>query len=106
MVNIAYYNLSNLTQADNLVVMTQEVNKLSGYILGLLILIAFVVILFVAFKSNAGIRTIMPIIAFLTTLIGIFLAVMQIIPDFVMYILIVITGGLVLASIFINPEGS
>ena len=99
-----YYNMTNLTGASNLLVSVQEVNKLSGYIVGFLILISLIVVLFISFK-NFGARTTFPIIFFIATLISILLVVVNLIPDFVVYVLVIATAGLTLASIFINPEG-
>ena len=99
-----YYNTTNLTSSNNLVEITKQVNLLSGSIFGFTILIAFIVILLVAFR-NRGTRTTMPIIAFLSTLLSMLLVAMELLPDMVMYVMIVLTAASVLASIFINPEG-
>ena len=102
---MSYYNLSNLTtDSYNPMLLTQEVNKLSGHIFGLLILVALLVIMIVAFKNNSP-RGTMPIISFILTLISIPMAVMELIPDVYMFILIIATAGFVIAGIFINPEG-
>ena len=102
---MVYYNLSNLTaNSYNPMLLTQEVNKLSGHILGLFILIVLLIIMIVAFKNNSP-RGTMPIISFILTLIAIPMAVMELIPDFYMYILIISTAGFLIAGIFINPEG-
>lgn len=102
---MSYYNLTNLTtNSYNPMLLTQEINHLSGYIFGILVLIVLLVIMIVAFK-NSPTRGTLPIIFFILTLISIPMAVMEIIPDMVMYVLIIATAALVIAGIFINPEG-
>lgn len=102
---MTFYNLSNLTTSSySPLLLTQEINKLSGHIMGILILLALLVIMIVAFKNQSP-RGTMPIISFILTLIAIPMAVMEIIPDMYMYILIIATGAFAIAGIFINPEG-
>lgn len=101
---MAYYNMTNITTADNILVMVQETNKLANYMIGFLILIAIFVILFIAFK-NFGVRTTMPITFFLTTILAYFLGTLQLLPDWLMIVLFIATAGFIIASIFMNPEG-
>jgi len=69
-----------------------------------MIMMAIFVILLVRFKGF-GVRTIMMSICFICSLLSILLAMVGILPEFVVYIFIIGTGVTIVASMFQNPEG-
>lgn len=99
-----YYNMTNMTQATNILVMVQETNSLTGYLLGILVIMALFVVMFIAMK-NFPPRTTLPIIFFLLSILGGLMTLIGLLPDIVTYILILAAAGTTLAGIFINPEG-
>ena len=86
------YNLTGVTNASNIVELTQEVNQLTGEYLGLLILISFFVILIAAYRDQTPVTRV-TVAAFLTTLISFLFRVIGMTGDLVVLIFVLITSG-------------
>lgn len=85
------YNLTNITNADNIFQLTQEVNQLSGELLGFMILLSFFVILFISFRGyEVGIR--FTTASFLTTILSFLFRVIDLTGDRVVMSFVIITA--------------
>lgn len=85
------YNLTNVTNADNLIQLTQGTNQMTGELYGLFVLIAFFIILFASYRGQ------MPIVrlvsaSFITTVVAMLFRVINLTGDLVVISFVLITA--------------
>lgn len=85
-----WYNFMNVTSSNNLLEFAQASNELVGGWWGLLLLISFFVIMFIAMKHYPT-RSAFPIAASLTMLLSFMMRTMSLIPNIAVFICIIAT---------------
>jgi len=86
------YNLTNLTSANTYPQVLQRINELSGNFFGIALIVTIFVVSFLSLKNYSTERAFAGSML-ITTILGIFLRILEIIPDYMMGFLIIATGG-------------
>jgi hypothetical protein len=96
---MTYYNLTNVSAADNMWGLTSAVNDMSGGWLGLGFLMTFTVIIFISLKDYP-MKESFSATAFISAVICLLMRILGLVSDFVMLIYIVVAAIAAIVLIF------
>lgn len=95
---MAYYNLTNVTNANNTLQLTQAVDEMSGGWLGIGIMITISIILFISLKDYP-MKPALAATCFISTILALLLRLIGMLSDFVFFIYVILTAIAVIALI-------
>lgn len=94
-----YYNLTNVSAANNTFQLTQAVNEMSGGWLGVGFLITFTVIIFIGMKDYP-MKEAFAATTFISALLALLFRVLGFVSDFVMFIYVIAAAIAAISLIF------
>jgi hypothetical protein len=84
------YNLTNLSNANNAYELTAAANQLTGGMYGIMFLIGSFVVVFASTRGLGAQGFFLA--SFLTAILAVFFRLLNLVPDFVMIVFVLLTG--------------